>query len=121
MSRDRARRLIAHLADLLERERDLLLDGRFDALEAEAAARDLQARQLAALPREALEGEAGALRALRIAAERNMALLRAALEGAAAGRARLAEIVDARARLRTYDESGAPVERAATLAEGRRA
>jgi hypothetical protein len=121
MSAERAGRLIAHLADLLDRERDLLFDGRFERLEAEAAARDALAAQLGGFSAEQLEGHGVALTDLRRAAERNMRLLQAALRGAAAGRRRLEEIVEARAKLRTYDENGAPVERAAAPASGRRA
>jgi hypothetical protein len=121
MSADRAGRLIGHLGELLERERDLMLDGRFERLEAEATARDRLSTQLACFDHDALAPHGEALAALRAAAERNMRLLQAALRGAAAGKRRLEEIVEARARLRTYDETGAPVERAAAPASGRRA
>lgn len=121
MSTERTARLIDQVIDSLDRERDLLIAGAYDTLSEEADAREANIARLAAAP----VGGLGALRPrlLKLGASlaRNAALLRAALDGAAAGRRRLAEILEARTALPSYDASGAPVERSMRLGDGRRA
>ncbi len=117
----RARQAIDALSAALASERGHLLAGRYEALAAAAAARERRTEALSALDAEALEGCADSLALLRAEAARNVDLLRAALDGAAAGRARVHEIAAARARLQGYDRSGAPVETRFEQAGGRRA
>jgi hypothetical protein len=119
MTGTRDGRILAHALDQLEREREALVEGRWDDLAdaADARARDLE-RLGSVTPTDEL---APALDALRAAAARNAALCRAALGGFAAGRRRLAEIAEAAGSLRGYDASGAPVTRPVAAGGGRRA
>jgi hypothetical protein len=119
MSDARDMRLIEHAMDQLEREREALVEGRWADLtdSAEGRARDL-ARLGEITPKAEL---APHLARLRASAARNAALCRKALEGFAAGRRRVAEIMEAGTALRGYDASGAPVVRAAPAGGGRRA
>lgn len=117
----RARRAIDALSAALALERGHLLAGRYEALAAAAAEREARTEALTALEAAELEGCGPPLAALRAEAARNVDLLRAALDGAAAGRARVTEIVSARARLSGYDRTGAPVETRFEQADGRRA
>jgi hypothetical protein len=116
-----AHRLILTLTDTLLRERDMLLAGEFEALATSATAREALTARLETLDGAALSGETRAVQRMREAAARNVELLRAALDGAAAGRRRAVDIVEARGKLASYDAKGAPVERSAVAAEGRRA
>lgn len=116
------RRMLADLGEMLSRERAMLREGRFDALAEQAAAREALTHRLEALPAADLADCAGPLARVRASAERNVRLLKAALEGAAAGRRRVTEIVEARGRLSSYDAQGAPVDRTAPASgTGRRA
>lgn len=117
----RAARLLDRLQAALDAERGHLVSGRFDALAEAAARRESEAEALADLDAADLSGFEGRLARLRRSAARNLDLLRAALDGAAAGRRRFAEIADARRRLVSYDRSGAPVERGGGPEASRRA
>jgi hypothetical protein len=115
----RADRVLDALARALARERALLGAGDFAGLAAAAEEREAQTAALERLELHDLANAEAALGRLRAAAARNVALLRAALEGAAAGRRRAAEISEARARLSSYDRSGAPVDRTVARRDGR--
>ena len=117
----RGERMVAALSAALEAERGLLLAGDFDRLAEAAATREARTEAFAALSPEDLAGSAAPLARLRAQAARNVALLQAALDGAAAGRRRVTEIAEARRTLTGYDRSGAPVDRTATATSGRRA
>lgn len=121
MSPEHGARVIDMALDMLANERALLLAGRFAELEQVAQKRGAQVESLAALDAGGVAALRGPLRRLRDAAARNGALLNAAIEGAALARRRLAALRDAQTRLPSYDASGAPVDRAATAAQGRRA
>jgi hypothetical protein len=116
-----AARLIDELDEALGRERLMLLEGRFDALIQAARLREDLTAKLERYDAAALRGSSARLERVRIAAARNVRLLRAAMEGAAAGRKRVREIGEARTRLSGYDASGAPVEHMPARALGRRA
>jgi len=122
MSPERGARIIDVALELLAQERALLIAGRFAELERTARRRGAQVESLGALDAGGAAALRGPLQTLRQAAERNAALLRAAIEGAALARRRLASLRDAQTRLPSYDASGAPVDRvAAVTAQGRRA
>lgn len=121
MSLDRLTRLIDQITDSLDRERDLLIEGAYDTIADEAAARQAQIERLAALPVRGIPALAPRLDRLRRLSARNAGLLRAAIDGAAAGRRRVEEIMEARSRLLGYDAKGAPVDNAVPVREGRRA
>jgi hypothetical protein len=125
MSTDRALRLIDQMLDALARERELLIGGRFRELERAATDRDEQNGRLVAIIGALGESERKRveplLRQLRIEALRNGELLGAALQGAAAGKRRLLEIMEAHRQLRGYDASGAPVSHTGPTGPGRRA
>ena len=89
------------LAQLLDREREALLHGRWDSLDRLGAEK---ARLVERLRREA-QG-AGDLRRLASGMERNQKLLQAAMSGARAAVERLSAIRDAQGTLRTYDAAG---------------
>jgi hypothetical protein len=114
-------RLVGELTAALLRERELLMAGRFDALADAAAAREALTERLEGMDSRALSGGGDALARMRRAAARNVELLRAALDGLAAGRRRIGEIAEARQRLSSYDAHGAPVDRATVGSGGRRA
>lgn len=113
MSAARAERLAAEIANLLSRERDLLVAGRFGDLTRTAQTRDALLERLGALDAAALRRAGEQIERIRRAAGRNMALLKAALEGAAAARRRIAALGDPVAPLSSYDASGAPVQHGA--------
>ncbi|TVQ54495.1 MAG: hypothetical protein EA355_11750 [Rhodobacteraceae bacterium] len=117
---DAASRLADDILEALDLERALALDGAFEALGDLAAARDRQVESLLALGLGAARRLGPRLDAIREAAARNMALMQAALDGAAAGRRRVREIATARESLTGYDAAGAPRIHAAPAA-GRRA
>ncbi len=119
MSQGPARRLIEHVLDQLEREREALVEGRWSALADAPAHRERDLARLSAMPEapELLDD----LALLRAAATRNAALCRAALDGFAAGRRRAAEIIAGAGAMLGYDASGAPVTRGAPAPGGRRA
>lgn len=121
MSLDRLTRLIDQINDGLDRERDLLIAGAYDTLADEAAARQAQIERLAALPVRGIPALASRLERLHRLTIRNAGLLRAALDGAAAGRRRVEEILQARSQLLGYDSRGAPVDNTVATREGRRA
>ncbi|MGF1659869.1 MAG: hypothetical protein ACFCUS_10590 [Rubrimonas sp.] len=125
MAADRALRLIDTMLDALVRERELLIAGDFALLERAAADRERQNARLAALGAELSPREgrriAPMMQRLRTEALRNGELLGAALQGAAAGRRRLEEILEAHHHLRGYDASGQPVDRSGPADLGRRA
>lgn len=122
MSPRRGARVIDAALALLERERALLLEGRFAEMERAATERGAQVEQLGALDATAAAALRPALETLRAAAGRNGALLKAAIEGAAAARRRLASLRDAQTRLPSYNAAGAPVDHVAPVtAQGRRA
>ena len=121
MSRATQDRLIAHVLDTIERERDLLLAGDYGALAEQAEAREAsleRLRMLSPLPAPEL---VTAIETMRDALTRNERLLAAALEGVAAGRQRVDEIERAGRELQSYDASGAPVDRGTVSLSGRRA
>jgi flagellar biosynthesis/type III secretory pathway chaperone len=120
MTPQQTARMIDSVLDSLERERDLLIAGDYGTLAVEAQARLEQMQRLDALPATALPSLAEPLDRLRRAAQRNETLLRAAIDGAAAGRRRLEEILKAQTRLLSYNAAGAPVERMANPALGRK-
>jgi flagellar biosynthesis/type III secretory pathway chaperone len=121
MTAERHARQIDRIIDTLERERDLLIAGDYGRLFEEAAARQALMEQLGGTQLAGMQALAPRLERLRAAAARNATLLRAALDGAAAGRRRLEEIMAARSSLSTYDASGAPVERTVIAGGSRRA
>lgn len=122
MTPERGARIIDTALDLLAQERALLLEGRFTELERVAQKRGAQVERLSALDASGLAALRDPLQSLRAAATRNGALLKAAIEGAATARRRLASLRDAQTRLPSYDAHGAPVDRvAAVTAQGRRA
>ncbi len=121
MTAERAERLAREILGLLGRERDLLLAGRFADLARVAETRDAQLQRLESADPAALQTLDTAMAALREAAARNAGLLRAAMEGAAAARRRLAALRDAAAPLASYDASGAPVQHGGGPALARRA
>lgn len=122
MTSARGARIIAEAIALLTRERELLLAGAFVELASVAQTRSDRIERLAALDNAAALALATELEALRAAARRNGALLKAAMEGAAAGRRRLAALRDGQNRLASYDASGAPVDHVTPAAiAGRRA
>lgn len=119
---NRNARVIERVIRMLAEERDLLLAGRFAELDSAASARDAQLARLGPLDPDSVHSLGPRVAALRQAARRNADLLKAALEGAAAGQKRLAAIRDARTSLQTYDASGAPhVQSVAAARAGRRA
>jgi hypothetical protein len=113
--------LVERMVASLERERQLLVAGDYQTLADEAAGRQAMMERLHAAPREAAAPLADRIADLRAAIARNERLLRAALDGAAAGRRRVAEILQARERLSTYNAAGAVVEHRAGAATGRKA
>jgi hypothetical protein len=118
---ERAERLAREILNLLGRERDLLLAGRFADLARAAETRDAQLERLQAADAATLAALEAPMAALREAAARNAGLLRAALDGAAAARRRLAALRDAAAPLASYDASGAPVQHGSGPGLARRA
>lgn len=88
----------------LERERQLLLNGRLDDLRHVAARLDSLMEQLTHCAASSVN--AGALASIRAAALRNAVLIEASRKGTLAARDRLGEIVDAQGRLGTYDGGG---------------
>lgn len=121
MTDERLARYLDQIIDSLERERDLLIAGDYDRLAEEATARQAQMERLRSVQLAGQQSLAPRIDRLRAAAGRNAGLLRAALDGAAAGRRRLEEIMAARSSLSTYDASGAPVERSVAAGGSRRA
>jgi hypothetical protein len=121
MSGDRLGALLDHLKSSLDRERDLLIAGDYDTLATEANQRADVMERLAALPEGALAPFEPTLRGVRDAAQRNERLIAAAMEGAAAGKRRVLEVLQARDSLASYDAKGAPVARGSGIAAGRRA
>jgi hypothetical protein len=121
MSAERLARLLLQMIDSLDRERDLLIAGDYDRLAEEATARQERMLAIANHNLDGIPALAPLLERLRAGITRNTGLLRAALDGAAAGQRRIAEILAARTSLTGYDASGAPVDRTTRIADGRRA
>lgn len=121
MSRTAQGRLIEHVLDTIERERDLLLAGDYGALAEQAEAREAGLDRLRALAPKSTPALVAAMETVRSALARNERLLAAALDGVAAGRQRLDEIERAGRELQSYDASGAPIDRGAVTLSGRRA
>lgn len=97
--------------DLLDRERDILLNGPLNALEALVVKREALLTEILAEPE---REPAGFLRTLRSKAERNGRLLVASLAGLRAAREQLDEAEQAARTLRTYTPSGTSVAVAET-------
>lgn len=114
-------RLIDHILDTLERERDLLIAGDYAALADLTSAREASLARLQALVPAPGPAEMDALDTLRAALVRNERLLAAALDGVAAGRQRVEEIARAEKTLPSYAADGTPLDRAAAVPSGRRA
>jgi flagellar biosynthesis/type III secretory pathway chaperone len=121
MTADPIAKLLGTLIDGLTRERDLLLAGDYETVAEEAEPRAAVMEKLDALSRAALEPHAAQIDQLREAAQRNMRLLQAAIDGTAAGRQRLLDVLKAQTSLASYDASGAPVDRNGGRALGRKA
>lgn len=119
---NRNARVIERVIAMLGEERKLLLSGRFAELDAAATERDAQLSRLGPLGADSVSALGPRVAALRAAARRNADLIKAALEGAAAGQKRLTAMREARTNLNTYDASGAPHAQVMTGARpGRRA
>jgi hypothetical protein len=116
-----AAKLIDEAQGLLSHERALLMEGRYDDLMKAAERREALLAALTGAGDGALAPQRGRLSALRAAAERNLRLLEAALDGVAAARRRLTAAKQARAGLSGYDAKGAPVETRFGKPDGRRA
>jgi hypothetical protein len=112
---------IAEARAMLSKERALILDGRYDDLQAAAEAREARLAPLAQASESTLAALRPQLSALRAAAARNQALLQAALDGVTAARRRVAAVNGARAKLATYGPDGAPVVKTHDRSGGRRA
>ena len=120
MSTERLTRLLLDMIDSLDRERDLLIAGDYDRLAEEATARQTRMLSIATQNLDGIPSLAPLLERLHAGIARNRLLLQAAMDGAAAGRRRVAEILEARSSLPSYDASGAPVDRGSRVADGRR-
>ena len=121
MTASRITRLLDQLLASMERERDLLMAGASETLAEEAEARAEAFERLNGLPEAALEPHAARLATLRTAAQRNEKLLKAAIDGAAAGRRRLLEVLHAQTSLASYDATGAPLDRGSAMMASRKA
>jgi hypothetical protein len=115
------RALMERLVASLDRERDLLVAGDYATLVDEAGERQRALEQLERCPRRDLSAHAALLERVRDAGQRNERLLRAAADGAAAGRRRVREVLEARTQLASYDASGAPLNHAPAALGGRKA
>lgn len=113
--------LLDALIDSLDRERDCLISGDYEGLSAAATASAETVAKIEAMPQAALKNHDDSLARIRDASARNERLLRAALDGAAAGRRRVAEVLQARERLSSYNASGEAVEHATAARLGRKA
>ena len=113
--------LLDALIDSLDRERECLITGDYEALSEAATASAGIVAQIEAMPQAALKDHDDSLARLRDASARNERLLRAALDGAAAGRRRVAEVLQARERLSSYNAAGEAVEHGTAARVGRKA
>lgn len=113
--------LLDALIDSLRREREFLIAGDYEGLSEAATAGAEIVAQLESVPQAALKRHDESLARIREASQQNERLLRAALDGAAAGRRRVAEVLQARERLSSYNASGEVVEHATGGRLGRKA
>ncbi|KAJ57355.1 hypothetical protein ACMU_02305 [Actibacterium mucosum KCTC 23349] len=91
---------VAKLADILHRERDALRQGMLGELEGLAREKEVAIAGIGGL------NDAAKLQPLRDLARRNAEMLEAARRGVAAARARVLQLTNATADLRTYTRAG---------------
>ncbi len=97
---------LAHILDLLARERRMVLSGAFNELESLTQRRAAAMEAIAAAADETWGRHADLIRRIGVEAERNRRLMEACLKGAAAADLRLKEIAASHRQLGVYTPSG---------------